>query len=671
MSPPGLDRLRGVVRAPRFLRTLAPLRLAVGGKGMGALALFAVGLSAVGASIYFSLGVVAGHALGLTPVAYLIAGVFFVITMLTYVEGGVLHQERGGASALARYAFDELWSFIAGWAILLDYLIVIAIAVFSISHYLQAFWSGAGGTIPEFTIALAAIIAIAWFNIRGLPADRLRLVLAVGLLNLVALFAVLAVGLSLFPEPRSVIDTIDVGTAPSWNDVIFGLVVACVALTGIEAASGFAGEVRAASRELRRLVVLGTGVVLAVFVGVSAVAVMAVGIRGGHTALGSTHVEAPLLGVVSQFEPHGLMEAFRWFIGGVACLALFQAANTSMLGLSRIAYSLATNGQIPGALGKLHRDHSTPYIAIGIASAAAFGLVLTHDITFLAGIFAFGAMLAFTIAHLSIIVLRFREPDLPRAFRIPFNVTIRDREVPLPAVFGALLAASAWVSVVALHSGARVLGSLWMLGGVLFYVAYRKIQGKPLAKRYQIPVEALRDQPDVEYGAILVPIFGEEMDDDIVGTAGRLAAEEAEEGEGGAVIEAIYVVEIPMSLPLDARVPDEKIVEARRALARAKRVGEEYEGVEVATASVRARTYGQGIVEEARRRGVEAIVLAAEEPTRMRGGRRLGGLGGPRNRAVGETTRYVIEKAPCRVILTAPPPSSNDDGVDIREGVAP
>jgi APA family basic amino acid/polyamine antiporter len=175
----------------------------------------------------------------------------------------------------------------------------------------------------------------------------------------------------------------------------------------------------------------------------------------------------------------------------------------------------------------------------------------------------------------------------------------------------------------------------------------------------------------VEYGTLLVPVFGEELDDDIVGTAGRFAAEEAEEGEGGAVIEAIYVVEMPMSLPLDARVPESKIAEARRALARAKRVGEEYEGVEVATASVRARTYGQGIVDEARRRGVEAIVMAAEEPTRMRGGRKLGGRGGPRNRAVGETTRYVIEKAPCRVILTAPPPADAHGAPDIREGVAP
>jgi APA family basic amino acid/polyamine antiporter len=172
----------------------------------------------------------------------------------------------------------------------------------------------------------------------------------------------------------------------------------------------------------------------------------------------------------------------------------------------------------------------------------------------------------------------------------------------------------------------------------------------------------------VEYGSILVPVFGGPLDDDIVGTAGRLASEDSDPGEGGTVIEALYVLEVPMSLPLDARVPDDRIASARRALARAKEVGEEYEGVEVATAVVRARSVGAGIVDEARRRGVDAIVLAAEQPTRVRGGALLGGRGGgPRERFVGEMTRYVVEKAPCRVILTAAP--AGEEGV--REGVAP
>src|SRR5262249_62393921 len=121
---------------------------------------------------------------------------------------------------------------------------------------------------------------------------------------------------------------------------------------------------------------------------------------GEHTLLGTRYAEAPVLGVVTKFEPHALEQAFRWLVGLVGSLALFQAANTSMLGLSRLAYSLATNGQIPAGIGKLHRDHSTPYLAIMIASVLAFVLVLSNDIEFLAGIFAFGAMLAFAIAHI-------------------------------------------------------------------------------------------------------------------------------------------------------------------------------------------------------------------------------------------------------------------------------
>jgi basic amino acid/polyamine antiporter, APA family len=133
------------------------------------------------------------------------------------------------------------------------------------------------------------------------------------------------------------------------------------------------------------------------------------------------------------------------------------------------------------------------------------------------------------------------------------------------------------------------------------------------------------------------------------------------------VLEALYVFEIPMSLPIDARVPDERVQDAKRVLARAKEVGEEYAGVEVATAMVRGRSVGQAIVSEARRRGVEAIVLAAEEPSRVRGGAILGGRGRSRDRFVGETTRYVVEKAPCTVILTAPP--AGEEGT--REGVLP
>jgi basic amino acid/polyamine antiporter, APA family len=381
-------------------------------------------------------------------------------------------------------------------------------------------------------------------------------------------------------------------------------------------------------------------------------------------------VDAPMLGVVWSFTT--APEAFRYALGGVAAAVLIQAATGQMLGISRLSYSLATNRQVPSLVGRLHETRSTPYVAIWIAALIAFALVIPTDAEFLAGLFAFGAMIAFTIAHLSVIVLRFREPDRPRAFRVPLSIAVGRGTVPLPSLLGAIMSSVGWVSVVVLHQGARLAGGVWMLFGITLYVIYRRAQGKELTRRFTIPEEALRERAvEAEYGSILVPVFGDSIDDDIVGTAGRLAADHADEGEGGAVLEALYVFEIPMSLPIDARVPDDRVEQAKKVLARAKEVGEEYEGVEVATAMVRGRSAGQAIVSEARRRGVEAIVLAAEEPTRIKGGAALGGRGRARDRFVGETTRYVVEKSPCKVILTAAPADGAEAGSTIREGVRP
>ncbi|MDQ4048172.1 MAG: APC family permease [Actinomycetota bacterium] len=624
-------------------------------RGLGAPALFAIGLSAVGSSIYFGLGVVAEGALGLTPVVFLIAGLFFIVTMLTYVAGTSLHPERGGASTFARYAFNELWSFIAGWAILLDYLIVMAVGAFAVSHYLAAFWGRADDAGAALAIAGAAIAYVAWANVRGLTGERFRLLLRLSLVSLMLFLAIAVVGIAQLFDLSLLTDSIELGETPRWEDAIFAGVIAAVALTGIEAASGLAGDLRVGRRALRRVVSVGAGAVLLLFVGMSTVALMAVPVVGGTTELGGDLIEAPLLGVVSQFEPGWLATGFRYAVGAVGALVLVQAMNGQMLGIGRVVYSLGTNRQIPSFLSRLDDVRSTPYVAIVIAAVIAFGLSLSADLEFLAGIFAFGAMLAFTLAHLAIIVLRFREPDRERVYRAPFSLRVRGGAVPVSAAAGVVLGATAWVSVVILHEGARIAGGAWMLFGIALYVSYRRTHRMSLTTRFSVPPEALKETKDVEYGSILVPVFGEPLDDDIVGTAGRLAAEEADEAEGGAVLEALYVFEVPLSLPLDARVPAERLAKGRRALARAKEVGEEYEGVEVATAMIRGRTAGAAIVSEARRRGVEAIVLAAEEPSRIRGGAILGGRGRGRDRFAGETTRYVIEKAPCKVILTAPP----------------
>ena len=634
---------------------------------LGEPALFAITLSAVVSAVFFTLGVVAEDALGLTPVVYLLAGVFFTVTMATYVEGSSLHIERGGASTFARYALDEFWSFVAGWAILLDYIIVMAIGAVAIAEYLTVFWSELGEGILPVAITAGALAFVAMQNVRGLSADRLASVLRVSLISIAVLLGVSFVGFLEYWDPGAISSSIDLGTAPRWSDFIFSIGIATAAVIGVEAASGLAGEVRVGRRGLKRVVLASAAAALLVVVCVSVAGLMAAPVVDTHTALGGRYIDAPVLAIPSAYEPGLLLDLGRYAVGVTAAAMLLLTLNGQMLGLARLAYSLATNRQIPSGVGRLHRRRGTPYIAIGVAALLAFALALPRDIGFLAGVFAFGSMIAFALAHLSVIVLRFREADRPSAFRVPFSIPVRGARVPLPAVFGFLLSVLVWASVVAFHEGGRVIGTTWMAAGVLLYVTYRRGQGKSLTQRFTIPAEALQEVTPAEYGSILVPVFGEELDDDIVGTAGRLATSAGEEDEGGAVLEALYVFEIPMSLPIDARVPDDRVQEAKRVLARAKEVGEEYDGVEVATAMVRGRSAGQAIVSEARRRGVEAIVLGAEEPSRLRGGAIFGGRGRVRDRFVGETTRYVVEKAPCKVILTAPP--AGEEGT--REGVLP
>ena len=637
------------------------------GSWVGVPAIFAIVISAVGASIYVSLGVVARDALALTPLAYVAAGLFFVVTMLTYIEGNSLHPERGGASTLARYAFDEFWSFVAGWAIVLDYLIVMALCALSVPHYLGAFWGHTGDAGIELVLAALVLVWVAALNVRGLRAQGLGLVLRLGAANVLLLVVLVVAGVAVAWDWGAVTDPVDLGSQPEWGELGFALIVAGLALTGIEAASGLAGEIRPNRRELKRVIGATAVTAFTVLVGVSLIALMAAPATGGSTPLGGRFIEAPLLGVAHAYDPGWLGDLLRYAIGACGALVLVQWASMNMMGVSRLAYSLATNRQIPSAVGQLHRQRSTPWVAIVICGALAYVLVLPADVDLLAGLFAFGATLAFAIAHASVIAMRFQEAFARRPYRMPLSVAVGRGSIPLPAALGLLMAVAAWLSVLILHEEARYVGGSWLAGGLLLYLVYRRGQGKSLRKRFTIPAAALQETVDVRYGSLLVPISGGPLDDDIIATAGKLAAGEAAEGEGGTVIEAIYVLEIPMSLPLDARVPDERIAEAKRALRRAKEVGEQHEGVEVAPATARARALGAGIVEEARRRGVEAIVLAAEEPTRMRGGAVLGGRGGPRDRYVGQMTRYVVEKAPCRVILTAPPAG----GVRANEAAGP
>ena len=629
--------------------------------------LYAAASAAVGFSIYFSIGVVADRGLGLTPVIFLVAGLMFALTSLSYVEGGAMLRERGGSATFARHAFNELISFIAGWAILIDYLIVIAAASITVSHYLTPISSDFGGGDVELAVAALVIVSAAILNIADITGrNRQRRLVVLALAELGLQLLVIVVGLIVVLHPERLTDQLHLFSVPDVKDIVYSVVIATIAYAGIEAASDLAPDLEFEPGDLKRVLGVGAVAIPLIYAGIAAVALMAVPVEptphGPETALAGRYIEEPILGVVANYDHGFLSDVMKWAVMLVAVPVLFWAANGAMLGLSRHVYVLATNRQIPSWAGKLESTYSTPYIAIGIASVLALALAIPGDIRFLARVYAFGALLAVTIAQVSIVRLRIVEPDLERPYRVPWNVRFGSHELPVLAMFGALVSGLAWISVFVLHHTAVWVGGGWMIFGLVFYVIYRRyVEGTPLTRRVQVPEASLKKKPaEVEYSTILVPVFGTKLDDDIVSTAGRLADASVEEGEPPPRLDVVYVAEVPLTVPLESPLSKDAQQRAERALERAREIGDEYENVEVTTKLLPARSLGSGIVQEARDKGAEVIVMGGEPPTRVRGGAILGGIGGARPDEIGEVTEYVLRKAPCRVLLTAPP----DDDVE-------
>ncbi|MBO9533502.1 MAG: amino acid permease [Solirubrobacteraceae bacterium] len=610
-------------------------------------------------TIYVTIGVVVDRAAGLAAPAFLIVALFVGLTALSYTELTGMRDAKGrriaeppGATGFARMGFDELVSFVAGWAVVLDLLLLTAIGAEAFSGYVTSI-------VPELRdssfvmsiVGLALIVGVGFRNFRGPNLAKglgVRLLLAADAVVL----GVLAV-LLLIESVDKGLPLLEMTDGVSLQDVAYAATIGVVAVTGFETAATLAGETRLpAGRRVRFLIglVLGTVVTL----------VIAGGLGAAHRAelADPEHLAAPVAWLAGALEPDWLATGMRIVVAVLAATTLAVATNGAMLAVARLSSTLAMSRQIPARVGRLSPRYGTPTMVITLVVLLTSVLVATFDLRELIGLYAFGALLALTIVHAALLRLRFTMPSATRRFRVPLSVKVGDGSVPIPTVFAFIGAFGGWIIVLTLHPRAPLVGGLWMLGGLVIYFVSRSRSHLPLRQPVVVPKTVLsRDTEHGEFGSILVPVFGRKLDDDIVQSAGRLARDRTLDLEesGGAQIEAIWVFEIPMSLPLASAVDDTRLKQARAALARAKAVGEEYEGLTVATATVRARRIGQGIVDEAKRRGVDVIVMAAEEPSRVRGGSTFGGTGDFSGRALGPITSYVMANAPCRVLLTAPP----------------
>ncbi|MCI0637310.1 MAG: APC family permease, partial [Actinobacteria bacterium] len=197
---------------------------------LGAPALFATAYGNVGSSIYYALGLTAFYALGLTPVVFVLAGIVFAATAATYAEGTARYPEAGGSASFARHAFDELVSFVAGWAQMLVYVVTVAVSAFFVPHYLSIFWEPLNTNPWDIVVGASVIVVLVALNIVGVQeAAKLSITLAV--VDFATQLLLVAVGLVLVFSPETLVENLHWGEAPTWSNLAIAIPVAMLAYT--------------------------------------------------------------------------------------------------------------------------------------------------------------------------------------------------------------------------------------------------------------------------------------------------------------------------------------------------------------------------------------------------------------------------------------------------------
>jgi basic amino acid/polyamine antiporter, APA family len=630
------ERQRGVIRRRRS----QGLERVLGAPG-----LFATVYGNVGSSIYYALGVTAAFALGLTPLVFIIAGVIFAATTMTYAEGTVRYPEAGGSSSFARHAFNEVVSFGAAWAQMLNYIITIAISAFFVPHYLSIFWEPLRENPWDIIGGALVIVLLVGLNIVGLR-ESARLNIGLAMIDFATQLLLVLIGFALIFSPSILTANVHFGVAPTWRDFFLAIPVGMIAYTGIETVSNLAEEARDPARNVPRAYLMTAIAVFAIFFTLPAIALSAMPVKLVHgqyqTLLGLPPEQGgftndPVLGLVDNLGISGLLlSSLEIYVGILAATILFIATNAGVIGASRITYAMAGYRQLPEVFRRLHPRFKTPWLSLLVfAGLISILTLLPGQTDFLGTMYSFGAMLSFTIAHLSVIALRYRSRDEELVFRGRPNLRFRGVDWPVFAFFGALGTGLAWLVVVIQAPNTRLAGLGWLLLGFVAYAVYRrKFVRAPLRQTVRAPALVLGPSLELQFRTIVVPVVRSAESEEALVAAARLAADRR------ATVAIVTVVEVPLQLHLDAALPEleaaaDELLDGARALV-------EGYGVRVVTRLLRARRAGPAIVEDARTRDAELIVMGAR--------RRFARGQTP---IFGRTVDYVLKNSPSRVLLAA------------------
>lgn len=604
---------------------------------LGVFDLYSVGFGDVGSSVYYALGVTVFYALGAAPIAIFFAAIFFACTVLTYSELSASIPEAGGSANFARFAFNDLVSFIAGWALLLAYIMTLSISAYTIGPYLSYFFPFLKSTVNGIPVNVFLTIFLISFlcglNILGIKeSTRVSIILAI--ISLVLKSIIVLSGILLIFNIPKILSQINFGISPKWSQFIYGVSIAMVGFTGIEAVSQLAGETQKPEKKVPRAMLFIMLSVIILYTSISLIAMSAL----SPDDLITKYLEDPLTGIAESFTNYPLKIGNKHFdlsimlipavsiLGG---LILLIASNAGMIGASRLTFSMGEHLQLPKFIYKIHPKFRTPFISIILISIISSLIVyFSKNITQLAALYNFGAMFSYAIAHLSLIMLRIKEPDRKRPFYVKWNIPAGKYKIPLSAIVGFLATFFSWVIIMVTQPFGRNTGLGWIFIGLGLYYWYRKTEKLPMVEAVDIEEVKIPEFKRMKFKHILVPTRGSVLVE-MLQTACKIAKEDDSK------ITALYIIEIPENMPLDIFLPNEYTA-SKKVLEHAQAIAREY-GRNIETMVVQARSAGQAIVETASEINADLIVLGASNRPRYE------------NALFGTTVDYVIKNARCRV----------------------
>lgn len=449
---------------------------------------FTWGYADVGADVYVALGLVMAAAQGATPLAFLIAGIVYIMVGLLYSELAGAYPIAGGGQYFTLRGLGDFWGLIAGAALMLDYTVDVALFSIASAGYINFFFP----QVREFAVDLGPfqnvnliwmaetlflIFILTLLNIRGIKESSL-LNETLGALDMIMETSIIIIGFAFAWRPELFLHQWQT-EFPSLEKLLYGVSIAVISYVGLESVS------QAAEETIRPAAVIprsSLSLIIVVLMFALAFPTVSLGILPWHEI--AAREGDPVARLASELP-------FVGFLAGPAAAILAAtivliSANTGIMGASRLAYSMAEFGLIGEQLSAVHPRYHTPVRAIvlfsGVAALQAVFAFFSgrKAMETMANMYAFGAMLAYFLASIAFVALRAKEPYTPRPYKVPLNIKFKNAEIAIPGFLAIIGSGGMLFIVMWTHALARIVGPLWVLAWFIYYVWHRKKNGQPI-----------------------------------------------------------------------------------------------------------------------------------------------------------------------------------------------